>query len=141
MGSGSVSQISVRQIMFTFISESTNKSDARESSRSRRLRVGLLLEDVVVGPTNSPTNTTTTTSTSTTTEPLDVVEDCVPVVRPPAGLAGRGRQERSRGELTDGRVLVHYSHGLPLASPPRRSQLLLLWHLLLLLLLLLGRHS
>ena len=78
-------------------------------------------------------------------QPLHVVEHGVPVILSPPWLAGRGWQEGSRGELTDCRVLVHDSHGLPL-SPPSNTQLRLLLllhlllHLLLLLLLWLGRH-
>ena len=89
-----------------------------------------MLEDVSVGAAAAAGGS----------ESLDVVEDGVAVVLSPARLAGRGRQERSRGELTDGGVLAHYSHGLPLRSSPSRTNLLLLRLRLLLLLLLLGRH-
>ena len=114
----------------TFISESPDEAGPRHSSRySRWWRVGLVLEDVAAAAAGG-------------SESLDVVEHGVAVILSPARLAGRGRQERSRGELTDGGVLVHYSHGLPLRGSPSRTHqllLLLLW-LLLLLLLLLGRH-
>ena len=108
--------------IFTFISESPDEAGSRESSGSRWWRVGLVLEDVARGSVS-----------------LHVVEHGVAVILSPARLTGRGRQERSRGELTDCRVLVHYSHGLPLSSSPCTTQLLLLL-LLLWLLLWLGRH-
>ena len=105
--------------IFTFISKSGPESSPSWSYNWRRWRVGLLLlEDVVV-----------------VVVPLDVVEHGVPVVLPPARLARRRGQEGGRGELTDGRALVHYSHGLPINGSSNGSHL---W--LLLLLLLLRRH-